>query len=157
MPPRLLKSKVRKSNVVRSKVKRVKSSRVKRVKSSRVKRVKSSRVKRVSGIRRSKVRTSISSRKPRGLKLVYIKKSTRPDKKMMALFTDGTLTHFGAAGMSDFTKHKDSERKERYIKRHKSRENWRDPRTAGALSLFVLWNKQSLKESIADFKRRIKL
>ena len=63
-------------------------------------------------------------------------------------------THFGAAGMSDFTKHKDEERKRRYIERHKRREHWSDPTSAGALSRYVLWNKPSLSASIADYKRR---
>ena len=38
---------------------------------------------------------------------------------------DGTKTvHFGAAGMSDYTKHKDDERKQAYIQRHKKNEDW---------------------------------
>lgn len=98
-----------------------------------------------------------SIRKSQKLKLVSIKKSTRPEKKYMATFNDGTVTHFGAAGMSDFTKHKDPERKERYINRHRKRENWKDPKTAGALSLYVLWNKPTLRASIADYKKRFKL
>jgi hypothetical protein len=33
--------------------------------------------------------------------------------------------NFGAAGMSDFTIHKDEQRRQRYINRHKnSNENW---------------------------------
>ena len=59
--------------------------------------------------------------------------------------------------MSDFTRHKDSARKQRYIARHSRRENWRDPTSAGALSRWVLWNKPSLRESISDYKRRFKL
>lgn len=98
-----------------------------------------------------------TSRKPKGLKLISIKKSPRPEKKLMATFSDGTVTHFGAAGMSDFTKHKDPERMRRYRARHQKRENWNDPRTAGSLSLYVLWNKPSLKASISDFKRKFKL
>ena len=98
-----------------------------------------------------------SIKKSQKLKLVSIKKSTRAEKKYMATFNDGTVTHFGAAGMSDFTKHKNPERKERYINRHRKRENWKDPKTAGALSLYVLWNKPTLRASIADYKRRFKL
>lgn len=72
----------------------------------------------------------------------------------MATFDDGTVTHFGASGMSDFTKHGDEDRKERYLDRHRKNENWRDPKSAGALSRFILWNKPTLRESIADYKRR---
>ena len=96
----------------------------------------------------------------RGLKLISIKKSPKKDKKYVATFSrNGRIkqTHFGAAGMSDYTKHKDSARKQRYMNRHSRRENWRDPTSAGALSRFVLWNKPSLRGSIADYKRRFHL
>jgi len=62
--------------------------------------------------------------------------------------------HFGAKGMSDFTIHKDEERKERYLNRHRAREDWNDPYTAGALSRWVLWNKPTLKASWNDYKKR---
>ncbi len=66
-------------------------------------------------------------------------------------------THFGAAGMSDFTIHKDEERKKRYILRHKANEDFNDPTTAGALSRWILWNLPSLRASIADYKKRFRL
>ena len=67
------------------------------------------------------------------------------------------VIHFGAAGMSDFTKHRDPKRKERYLKRHQAREDWNNPLTAGALSRWILWNKETLKASIEDFENRFKL
>ena len=91
------------------------------------------------------------------VKLVSIKPSSRQDKKLVAEFDDGTKTHFGAKGMSDFTKNKDEERKDRYIKRHKANENWSDPKSAGALARFVLWNKPTLSASIQDYKNRFNL
>ena len=91
------------------------------------------------------------------LKLVKIVKSPKPEKKYRAHFSDGTHTDFGARGMSDFTKHKDPERKKRYMSRHRSRENWNSPKTPGALSRWVLWNKNTLKKSIADYKKKFKL
>jgi len=97
-------------------------------------------------------------KKGQKLELKSIKKSTRDGKKFMATFImpNGRTktTHFGAAGMSDYTKHKDKARKQRYINRHKKRENWNDPTTAGALSLYILWNKPTLKASIVDYKKR---
>lgn len=95
----------------------------------------------------------------KGYTLVSIKTSNRSGKKMMALFKHTTTgrtktTHFGFFGASDYTKHKDPQRKQRYITRHKKRENWNDPMTAGALSLYILWNKPTLKASIADYKKR---
>ena len=90
---------------------------------------------------------------------VVIKKSTR--KEMMAVFTfdDGkTKTiHFGAAGMSDFTKNKDEKRKASYLSRHKANENWNDYDTAGSLSRWILWNKTSLSASIANYKSKFNL
>jgi|TARA_Y100000389_G_C17410916_1_gene490872 hypothetical protein len=90
-----------------------------------------------------------------------IKKSTKPKKKYMAVFRDkGKIvrtTHFGARGMSDYTRHKDKTRKARYIKRHKKRENWNDKFSAGALSRYILWGEPSLRESIKKYKRRFRL
>ena len=97
------------------------------------------------------------------MKLLYIKKSTRKGKKMMAKFEYPDKTHrtihFGASGYSDYTTiHKDPEkRKKRYIARHKKREDWTKPDNSGSLARFVLWNKPTLKASIQDYKRRFKL
>ena len=94
--------------------------------------------------------------------LLKISKSTKSGKKMMALFEDchtnrQKTVHFGAAGMSDYTLHKDSERKASYLSRHGSNEKWEDYTTAGSLSRWILWNKPTLSASIADYKRRFKL
>jgi len=92
---------------------------------------------------------------------VEIKPSTRKDKKFMAIFYDNDkkikTTHFGSKGMSDFTINKDKERKERYLDRHRKRENWESYMTAGSLSRYILWNKPTLKASIADYKKKFKL
>ena len=92
---------------------------------------------------------SISPSKVRGKKYTAIFDCPKCNKKK--------TIHFGAEGMSDFTKHKDEERKERYLKRHKKRENWNDPMTAGALSRWILWNKPSYEESVKDFIERFDL
>ena len=93
------------------------------------------------------------------MKLQSIKPSTRAGKKKMAVFINKKTgrtktTHFGARGMSDYTIHKDKERRERYISRHKSRENWKDPTSAGALSRWVLWSAPSLRGGIANYKKQ---
>jgi hypothetical protein len=60
--------------------------------------------------------------------------------------------------MSDFTKHKDTARRARYLKRHKGMgEDWNDPVSAGALSRWILWNKPTFKASVADYTRRFRL
>jgi hypothetical protein len=95
------------------------------------------------------------------LRLKTIKKSHRPEKKFDAVFLrDGRekTISFGAAGMSDFTKHKNVTRKARYLKRHTGKgEKWSQPDTAGALSRWILWNKPSFRASVADFKKRFRL
>jgi len=105
----------------------------------------------------SRKKSRSSSKK---IKLISIKKSPKADKKLVATFSRDGKTfsrHFGSKGYQDFTTHKDPERKKRYENRHKSRENWNDPTTPGALSKYILWNKPSLRSSIADYKRRFKL
>ena len=93
---------------------------------------------------------------------VVIKPSTKSEKKKMAVFYNKNgkkvkTTHFGAAGMSDYTKHKDPERKQRYLNRHKKRENWNDFTSAGSLSRYILWGEPTLKASIEKYKKRFKL
>jgi hypothetical protein len=95
------------------------------------------------------------------MKLLGITPSTKEGKKYMAKFQMDTgrtrTTHFGAAGMSDYTKHHDEARKALYIARHKVNENFNDPTSAGALSRWILWNKPTVSASIADYKRRFNL
>ena len=100
--------------------------------------------------------------KTRRLRLTSIRRSHNPAKKWDATFTypDGhtKTTPFGARGMSDFTKHKDTARRQRYLTRHRGmHEDWTDPTTAGALSRWILWNKPTFKASLADYRRRFKV
>tara|TARA_R110000782_G_scaffold84594_3_gene164956 strand:- start:316 stop:603 length:288 start_codon:yes stop_codon:yes gene_type:complete len=92
---------------------------------------------------------------------VVIKKSTKPTKKLMAVFTRENgrekITHFGSAGMDDYTKTRNKDQKSRYLKRHRRRENWNDPESAGALSRWILWNKETRGASIKDYKKRFNL
>ena len=93
---------------------------------------------------------------------MVIEKGTAKNKKYKAIFYDDQgkkikTVQFGSEGMSDFTIHKDKERKQRYLDRHKARENWNDYMSAGALSRWILWNEPTLRASIADYKKRFKL
>ena len=95
------------------------------------------------------------------MKLLSVVKSQRPGKKYDAVFESDTgrtkRVSFGAAGMDDYTKTGDEERKRLYLIRHKTNENWDKPDTPGALSRWLLWNKPTLEESIKDFRRRFKI
>jgi hypothetical protein len=88
-----------------------------------------------------------------------LKKSTNPQKKYM-VWVDGKTIHFGASGYSDFTKHKDPERMQRYALRHsRGGETWSRAgmKTAGFWSRWLLWNKPSLAQSKKDMAARFHL
>ena len=87
---------------------------------------------------------------------IIITKSKNINKKYDARIDGKKTVSFGAAGMSDFTKHKDPERKQRYLNRHKKNENWSDPTTAGFFSRWITWNKPTITESIKDTNKRFK-
>lgn len=91
--------------------------------------------------------------------LKKIEKADDPKKKLQAIFFNNKTkkekkVSFGASGYDDYTKHKDPERKQRYLDRHRKNENWNDLTSRGALSRWILWNKPSLKESINDYKKK---
>ena len=88
---------------------------------------------------------------------VVLPKSKKPDKKYDARINGTKTVSFGQKGASDFTKHKNTYRKERYIDRHKKNEDWTKTgvKTAGWMSKHVLWNKPALKESIDDISKRL--
>jgi len=90
---------------------------------------------------------------------IYLSRSTNPNKKYQVVIFDGDTRktiHFGANGMSDYTKHKDSDRQSSYLKRHRVRENWRKSgiKTAGFWSRWLLWNKPTISSSIRDIEKR---
>ena len=87
---------------------------------------------------------------------IIISKSKNKDKKYDARIDGKRTVSFGSAQHSDFTKHKDPERKQRYLDRHKKNENWSDPTTAGYLSRWILWAKPTIEESIKDLNKRNK-
>jgi hypothetical protein len=105
-------------------------------------------------------------------KLCAVIESDEKGKKYEAIFRDKecpckasekpecgrkeTRVSFGAKGMSDYTINKDDERKNRYISRHKTNENWNNYKTAGFYAKNILWNKPTVEASVADTNRRFK-
>ena len=87
---------------------------------------------------------------------IIIKPSNRKEKKYMAIIDDKKTIHFGQAGYQDFTIHKNEERKERYLARHRKNEQWNNPLTASFYATNILWNKPTITESIRDTNRRFK-
>jgi len=90
---------------------------------------------------------------------ILLTKSDNPNKKWMVILPDGKKVRFGGniPRYDDFTQHKDEERKERYLERHKKREDWNDMETAGFWSRWILWNKPSLRDSIKDTNKRFNI
>ena len=64
--------------------------------------------------------------------------------------------HFGAKGYEDYTIHKDPERKQRYIDRHQSNEDWSKSGidTAGFWSRWLLWGEPTLGQSIKKIENK---
>ena len=93
--------------------------------------------------------------------MAEVKRTYYPSGKLQSEVFDingkKKTTKFGAVGYEDFTKTRDINKREAYLARHKTRENWDDPTSAGALSRWILWNEPTLSLSIKDFKKRFKL
>ena len=93
------------------------------------------------------------------VKTLVIKKSNKPGKKLMAIFTRPNgrtkITHFGQAGADDYTLTKDKEQRERYKKRHEKDLETNDPTRAGYLSYHILWGTStSRQQNIKTYKKR---
>ena len=88
----------------------------------------------------------VLSRSPRAEKKWRIKVGTRN-------------IDFGSQGYYDFTMTGDESRKQAYISRHSSREDWTKSglNSAGFWSRWLLWNKPSLEESVRDTEKRFNI
>lgn len=92
------------------------------------------------------------------IKILKIKKLKSGKKKYEITFEkNGKIIKrkFGALGMSDYTIHKNINRRNNYIKRHLKDLKTNDPTRAGYLSMYLLWNKKTFKSSLNDFKKRL--
>ncbi len=97
------------------------------------------------------------------VKLLAITPSSDPDKKLdVKLETDAgreKTVRIGARGMDDFTKTRDEEQKQRYIRRHAAREDWTSSGilSSGFWARWLLWNKPTLEASKKDVRGRFSL
>ena len=80
------------------------------------------------------------------------------NKPFKACFTNGKTTKFGQSNpkQGTFIDHKDKTLRQNYIKRHLKDLETNDYTRAGYLSLFLLWDKPTIKESITAYNKRIK-
>lgn len=82
-------------------------------------------------------------------------RSTDGVHKYVAEFDDGTKTRFGLAGADDYTITKNKDQRLLYLMRHRKNENWNNPKSAGALSRWILWgDHDSVEANLAAYKRR---
>ncbi len=80
-------------------------------------------------------------------------------KKYYIITNDNKKVYFGATGYSDFTLHKNEQRKQLYIYRHKNNENWSKSgiNSAGFWSRWLLWNLPTISSSYQDIKKRFNI
>lgn len=90
---------------------------------------------------------------------ITIKRPKHAKKLYKAIIYANKKTYkvsFGDPLSVQYPHHKDKERRDRYLARHKSRENWTKSGilTPGFWSRWLLWNKTTLKASAKDIERR---
>jgi hypothetical protein len=78
---------------------------------------------------------------------MLIEKSTRKGKRFMATYKSGKVVHFGQEGGKTYIDEGDKIKRENYLLRHKKRENWNDPFSAGSLSRYLLWGDSTNMET----------
>ena len=88
--------------------------------------------------------------------IILLSKSDKLNKKYSVLVDNKTI-YFGDSAYQDYTQTNDLHRKDLYLDRHKSREDWNDPLTAGFWSRWLLWNKKSISKSIKDIEKHFNL
>jgi hypothetical protein len=88
--------------------------------------------------------------------IVKLSKSPIVTKKWRVTGPDWTV-NFGAKGYMDYTMHHDPERKSRYIIRHQRRENWKDPKTAGFWSRWLLWEAPNMQQAKRIIKQKFNI
>ena len=87
-----------------------------------------------------------------------VEKSEREDKRLKAVF-GSRVVHFGSPPPSQaYVDHGDMEKRRGYLARHKPRENWSDPFSAGALARWVLWGDSTdINKNIAGYRKRFSM
>jgi len=96
------------------------------------------------------------------MKLLRVERTPNQSKAFRAIFKldDDKEKRVTFGTSSNYVLNPDKTRKDRenYLKRHKTRENWEDPLTAGSLSRWILWgDSRNLNKNISTFKKKFKL
>jgi Family of unknown function (DUF5754) len=80
---------------------------------------------------------------------ITISRSNVKGKKYKAVYSNNGTINFGAKGYSDYTIHKNDDRKANYLQRHIHDPH--DPHTAGELSRTILWSKKNIHAAAREF------
>ena len=95
------------------------------------------------------------------MKLLEIRRARNPAKKLEAVFDDGRVVAFGAAGYGDYVRYYRKDRvlaaakRRAYLRRHGSgSENWTRPDTPGSLARWILWESPDLAAAIDAYRTR---
>jgi hypothetical protein len=85
-------------------------------------------------------------------------KEINENKRFIALFSNGETTKFGQtkSAKGTYIDHQDKQLRTNYVKRHLKDLETNNYKRPGYASMFLLWNKKTLKESIKDFNHRLK-
>ncbi len=92
------------------------------------------------------------------MKFISLKKSNKPNKKLVITFSEPDLTiHFGSKNSSTFLDHYDKVKRSNYLKRHKVNEDWNQI-NAGSLSAYILWGDTSdLYKNLINYLDKFKI
>jgi len=89
---------------------------------------------------------------------MLIEASNKKTKRFMATYANGKVVHFGQKGGQTYIDHKDKDKRTAYLARHKAKENWDDPYSAGALSRWLLWGDfTDLEKNHKAFMKKYKV
>ena len=95
------------------------------------------------------------------MKLLEIRRARNPAKKLEAVFDDGRVVAFGAAGYGDYVRYHRKDRvlaaakRRAYLGRHGSgSENWTRPDTPGSLARWILWESPDLAAAVDAYRKR---
>lgn len=95
------------------------------------------------------------------VELLSVTTSKRKDKRLTAKFKVGGRTEsvsFGLKGGKTYVDGRTWAEREAYLARHRPRENFNDPTTAGSLAAHILWGKHdTITQNVSAFKKRFKL
>ena len=102
------------------------------------------------------------SNKMTNIELVAITESHKKNKKLVAVFYGPnmrgcTMIHFGSKSGKSFIDHRDEKKRKAWLARHSTKSKFDDPMDATTLSRWVLWDRETLDDSIVSFRMRFDL